>query len=64
MKKITQQQEGSIFLFVLSSIIWFFISMYNSNGILISLIGGILLGAVSTLIIILLFLLMKAIFNW
>ena len=64
MKKITQQQEGSIFLFVLSSIIWFFISMYNSNEILISLIGGIVLGAVSTLIIIMLFSLMKAIFNW
>ena len=64
MKKISQQQEGTIFLFLSSSIIWFFIIINNSHTLIESIIGGICFGGLSTLILALLFIFMKATFKW
>lgn len=64
MKKLTTKQQGTLFLFILSSGVWFFISISNNRELLISLVGGIFLGAVTTFVIVILFNLMKAIFDW
>ncbi len=64
MKKISQQQEGTLFLFIVCSGIWVYISIYNENDLLLSIIGGICLGALSTLVLGILFSFMKAVFKW
>lgn len=64
MKKLTTKQEGTLFLFILSSAVWFFIGISNNKEILGSLLSGIILGAITTLALVILFALMKAIFNW
>lgn len=64
MKKISQQQEGTIFLLILCSLIWFCIILNTSHTLIESIIGGICLGGLSTLILGILFAFMKAVFKW
>lgn len=64
MKKISQQQEGTIFLFILCSLISFFVILKTSHTLIESIIGGIFIGGLATLLLAILFIFMKAVFKW
>lgn len=66
-KKLTQKQEGTLFLFGVTSFIWFFIILNNNSGenlLFGAIICGIIFGAITTLVLAIFYVLMKSIFNW
>lgn len=65
-KNLTQKQEGTLFLFIITSFIWFMIALNNNpnDNILLLLFSSIFLGAITTLILAIFYVLMKSIFNW
>lgn len=63
--KLTPQKEGTIFLFIVSSVIWFIIFINNHNSeLLFGIIGSLILGLITTIVLGLLFVFMKATFKW
>ena len=64
MKKISEKQKGTLFLFILSTFIWALIGISNHHGLLESIISGAFLGAISTLLLVILFIFLKNTYNW
>lgn len=68
-KRITQQQEGTLFLLILSFILWFLFEMYsNTQNVLKDwieiIITAIVLSIITTIALTLLFSIMKNWFKW
>lgn len=65
-KKITEQQKGTIFLFIISSIIWFVIGIKNNpnDSMLGILLVSIFAGMITSIVLTVLFLIMKRMLNW
>lgn len=64
MKKRTIQQQGTLFLLGLCTIIWTAISISNNNGLIESIIGGIFLGAISTIVLVILYAFLQGVYKW
>ncbi len=65
LKKLTSRQKGALFLFGITSFIWFMIGINNNDdGLLYILIISIILGAVTTLVLGILYAFIKSTFDW
>jgi hypothetical protein len=64
MKRMTKQQSGTLFLLGLCTFVWTAISISNNNGLIESIIGGIFLGAISTIVLVILYAFLQGVYKW
>lgn len=65
MKNIFPNRKGISFLIIVSSFIWFMVGINNiSDGLIYLFICSIVLGFITAIVLAILFLFMKHVFNW